>query len=215
MPGPTYSIDRTALVLIDVLNDFLAEDGKLYGQIGPMLEKLDLKPRLEHLLDGARRRGLRVLYAPHGIDEHSFDDVPHILPRFQFGLDNMVFWKGSYGAEFYPPLSPRDGETVLTHHRMFNSFIGTDLDTQLRSNGIEYVVLAGLTSQTCVEGTGRHALEVGYHVTFLTDAVAEFTEQAHQAALEISYPTFGHESLTIEDFFTALDAALEYSRNTA
>lgn len=50
----------------------------------------------------------------------------------------------------------------------------------------------------------RAALEAGYHVTFLKDAVADFTEEAHRAALEISYPTFGHETLTIEEFLNAV-----------
>lgn len=62
------------------------------------------------------------------------------------------------------------------------------------------VVLAGLTSQTCIEGTGRHALEAGFHVTFIKDAVADFTEAAHEAALTISYPTFGHDVLTVTEF---------------
>ncbi|WP_201782076.1 cysteine hydrolase family protein [Pseudomonas sp. RIT-PI-q] len=78
---------------------------------------------------------------------------------------------------------------------------------QLQEQGIEKVILAGLTSQTCVEGTGRDALEAGYHVTFLKDAVADFTEEAHRAALEISYPTFGHETLTIDEFLNAVRGA--------
>ena len=199
-----YSTLSTALILVDVLNDFLAEDGKLAGQIGPMVNKLGLKANLQRLLDGARKAGVRIIYSPHGVDEHSFDDVHHIHPRFQFGLDNKVFWKGSYGGDFYPPLRPRAGEIILRHHRMFDSFHGTDLHDQLRANNLEKVVLAGLTSQTCIEGTGRHALEAGYHVTFLRDAVADFTEKAHQAAIEISYPTFGHAVITIDEFLRSI-----------
>ena len=82
--------------------------------------------------------------------------------------------------------------------------MGTDLNEKLKARGIEKVILAGLTSQTCVEGTGRHAIEAGYHLTFLTDAVAEFNEKAHLAALEISYPTFGFKVLTIDEFLGAI-----------
>src|SRR5207249_2023436 len=98
MANVNYPTDVSVLILVDVLNDFLAEDGKLAAQIGPMVEKLNLK------------------------------------------------------------------------------------------------------------GTGRHALEAGYHVTFLVDGVAEFTEKAHRAALEISYPTFGHEAITIEEFLQSIHA---------
>ncbi|MEU6340862.1 isochorismatase family cysteine hydrolase [Streptomyces sp. NPDC046977] len=203
MHTPAYPPDRTALVVIDLLNDFLAEDGKLSGQIGPMLDALDLRPRLARLLSGARAAGVTVFHAPHGLHDGVFADVEHVLPRFQFAVDHQVFWEGGPGADFHPSLRPRDGDVVVGRHRMFDAFAGTGLDEQLKAHGTEKVVLAGLTSQTCVEGTGRHALEAGYHVTFLTDAVADFTEQAHRAALEISYPTFGHEAITVDEFLAA------------
>ena len=85
------------------------------------------------------------------------------------------------------------------------SFNGTGLAEELHTQRIKKVILAGLTSQTCIEGTGRHALEAGFHVTFLTDAVSEFTEAAHRAALEISYPTFGHEVTTVDEFLGAVE----------
>lgn len=207
MNAPGYPAERTALVLIDPLNDFLAEDGKLSGQIGPELDKTNLRAQLTRLAAAARDAGVTVVYAPHGLHEGVFDDVKHVLPRFQFAVDNQVFWEGTYGADFYPPLAPHDGDVVVGRHHVFDAFAGTDLHEQLASRGIEHVVLAGLTSQTCVEGTGRHALEAGYHVTFLTDAVAEFTEEAHRAALEISYPTFGHEVTTVDEFLAAVEPA--------
>lgn len=204
MNATTYPIGKSALILIDVLNDFLAEDGKVHDQIKPMLVKTNLIENLVRLLDGARKSGIQIIFAPHGLDEHSFEDIPHVIPRFQWAKDNKIFWKDSVGADFFKPLYPQEGEIVVERHHMFNSFFGTDLEKQLRDNGIENVILAGLTSHTCVEGTGRHALESGYHVTFLKDAVSEFTEEAHHAALEISYPTFGHETITIDEFLNAL-----------
>lgn len=199
-----YPRNTSALILVDVLNDFLSDDGKLNEQIKPMVDKMDLKTNLQRLLDGARAAGLTVVYAPHGLDEHTFEGLPYLLPRFQYAKGIEVFWKGSKGADFYEPLKPLPGEFIASRHHMFNSFMGTDLNDHLKAKGIEKVILAGLTSQTCVEGTGRHALESGYHVTFLVDGVAEFTEKAHLAATEISYPSFGHEVLTISSFLEAL-----------
>ncbi len=119
-------------------------------------------------------------------------------------MQNHVFWEGDFGDEFYEPLRPQPGDIIVSHHRVFDAFMGTDLNDKLKARRIEKVILAGLTSQTCVEGTGRHAIEAGYHLTFLTDAVAEFTQKAHLAALEISYPTFGFEVLTINEFLGAI-----------
>lgn len=205
MSSPNYPANQSALILVDVLNEFLAEDGKLHGAIQPMLEKTELIANLQRLLDGARAAGVKIFFSPHGLDEHSFDDIRHLHPRFQMAMDNQMFWKGSRGAQFFEPLRPRPHEFVVSHHRIFSSFQGTDLQVQLQREGIEKVVIAGLTSQTCVEGTGRDALEAGYHVTFLTDAVADFSEQAHRAALDVSYPTFGHETLTVSQFLAAVE----------
>lgn len=205
MTPPSYRADRTALIIVDVLNDFLAEDGQLNAAIAPMLEKVDFTRNVERLLSGARAAGVQVYYAPHGIDEHSFDDIKHVLPVWQNALTRRILWIGSHGDDFYPPLRPHDGDIVLAHHRMFNSFFGSDLHDRLQKAGVENVVMAGLTAETCVEGTGRHALEAGYHLTFLRDAVAEFTDAAHNAALDISYPTFGHAVLTVDEFLAAVE----------
>jgi nicotinamidase-related amidase len=94
----TYPADRTAVVLVDLLNDFFADDGKLNGAIAPMLKEMDLTARLAHLIERSRAGGVRLFYSPHGIDEHSFDDVTTLLPVFQGAVADHVFWKGSTGA---------------------------------------------------------------------------------------------------------------------
>lgn len=204
MANTTYSTDVSALILVDVLNDFLSEHGKINPGIRDQMEKVNLIENLTRLIAGARAAGLQIVYAPHGLHEHSFDDVKYVPLRMQRAMEHHMFWEGEFGADFYEPFRPQPGDIVTGRHRTFNAFMGTDLDAKLKARGIEKVVLAGLTSQTCVEGTGRHATEAGYHLTFLTDGVAEFTAEAHKAALEISYPTFGHEVLTVDEFLGAI-----------
>lgn len=207
MTATRYEPTESALILVDVLNEFLAEDGKLNGMLRLMLDKLALLPRFERLVTGVRRVGLPIVYAPHGQDEHSYEGIKHLHPRMQMARDNKVFWKDSRGADFFAPLAPEPGDIVVSRHGMFNAFNGTDLDEQLKALGIKKIILAGLTSHTCIEGAGRHALEAGYHLTFLTDAVADFTEEAHRAAVEVAYPTFGHQALTVDEFLRAIEPA--------
>ena len=204
MTNATYSTNDTALVLVDLLNDFLAEDGKINSRIKDQIAKVDFMANIERLIDGARGAGLQIVYAPHGLHEHSFDDVHAVPVRMQGAMQYHIFWLGEKGSEFYEPFKPQPGDIVASRHRTFNAFIGTDLEPQLKARGIKNLVLAGLTSQTCVEGTGRHATELGYHLTFLKDGVVEFTDEAHKAAIDISYPTFGHEVLTIDEFLSAV-----------
>lgn len=205
MANPSYSTRDTALILVDVLNDFLSEDGKVNPRIREQLKATNLVENLKRLIAGARAKGMQIVYAPHGLHEHSFDDLKYVPVRMQGAMEHHIFWEGEPGADFYEPLRPQEGDIVTGRHRTFNAFIGTDLDAKLKARGIEKVALAGLTSHTCVEGTGRHATEAGYHLTFLTDAVAEFTPEAHRAALDLSYPTFGHEVLSIDQFLGAIE----------
>lgn len=202
--GMSYSASSTVLLLVDVLNDFLDENGKLASSIGPMIEKTNLRAQLQRLLEGARKSGIKVFYVPHGFHEHSFDGVKHVLPRWQLALQNKVFWIGEWGAEFYEPLRPQEGEVIITRHRSFNAFEGTDLHEQLRIANVENIVLAGLTSNTCIQVTGTQALESGFHVTYIADAVAEFDEAVHMVALEVSYPAFGHEVSTVDEFLNSI-----------
>lgn len=207
MSTASYSTADTALVLVDLLNDFLAPTGKINSRIQPMIEKVGLIENLKRLISGARAKGLTIVYAPHGLHEHSFDDLKYPPVRMQGAMDNKIFWLGEPGSDFFEPFRPQPGDIVTTRHRSFNAFNGTDLDQQLKQRGIERVVLAGLTSHTCVESTGRHATEAGYHLTFLTDGVAEFTPEAHAAAIDISYPTFGQSVLTVDEFLKAIEPA--------
>ncbi len=93
-----YSTGDTALLLVDLLNDFLDEKGKLAPRIGEMLDKTNFKVNLKRLINGARAKGVKIFYVPHGLHEHSFDDVRHIHPRWQWAMENKLFWKGDWGA---------------------------------------------------------------------------------------------------------------------
>ena len=200
MANLIYPTDISALILIDLLNDFLSPKGKVYSRLAAQFEKVNFIPNVTRLIAGASAAGLQIVYAPHGLNEHSFDDVKYIPTRMVSAIEHHIFWEGEFGDDFYEPFRPQEGDIVTSRHRSFDAFMGTDLNEKLKKRGIEEVIFAGITSQTCVEGTGRHALEAGYHLTFLKDAVAEFTDEAHRAAIEISYPTFGHEVLTVDEF---------------
>lgn len=204
MTTATYSTGDTALVLVDLLNDFLSEDGKINSWIKDQITKHNFMANIARLIDSARAAGVQLVYVPHGLHDHSFDDVYAVPVRMQGAMEKHIFWLGEKGSEFYGPFAPKSGDIIASRHRTFNAFMGTDLEPQLKARGIKKLVLAGLTSHTCVEGTGRHATELGYHLTFLKDAVVEFTDEAHKAAVELSYPTFGHEVLTIDEFLAAV-----------
>ena len=97
------------------------------------------------------------------------------------------------------------GDAVAKEHWLTSAFPNTDLDYILRQHGIEYVVVVGLVTNTCVESTGRYAVEMGYHTTFLTDAVAAFSSDEHEAAIKFDYPRIAHAVRTVDEFLSMVE----------
>lgn len=99
---------------------------------------------------------------------------------------------GTWGGEFHPEFSPRDGDAVVLEHWAQSGFANTDLDAQLTQRGIEKIILAGFVTNTCVEGTARFGMELGCHVTLVKDATAAFDREGMHAAHEVIGPRFAH-----------------------
>ena len=85
-----------------------------------------------------------------------------------------------------------------------SGFANTDLDFLLKQHGIDHVIVAGMRANTCIESTARYAVELGYHVTMLTDAVGAFNMEEMRAAVEIDYPVISHIVLSTKEFIAAI-----------
>jgi nicotinamidase-related amidase len=101
---------------------------------------------------------------------------------------------------------PQAGDVIIKEHWAQSGFANTDLDQQLKQHGIEKVILIGLVANTCIESTGRFAMELGYHVTLVTDATAAFSQEMMHAAHKLNGPTYAHEILTTAELISALQA---------
>jgi len=93
---------------------------------------------------------------------------------------------------------------IAKEHWAQSGFANTDLDQQLRQHGISHVILIGLLANTCIESTGRYAMEIGYHVTLVRDATAAFSEEMMHAAHALNGPTYAHAILSTAELLAAL-----------
>jgi nicotinamidase-related amidase len=92
-------------------------------------------------------------------------------------------------------------------HWAQNGFANTDPDFQLKQHGIDRVIVIGLPANTCIESTGRYAMELGYHVTLVKDATAAFSKDRMHTARELNGPNFAHAILTTVDLIGLLPTA--------
>lgn len=198
----------TALLLVDPLNDFISEGGKLWPHLRDVATELDTVANLHRLLGWARARDLRVVFVPHHrADPGDYEGWRFLNPTHEGARLVQPFVRGSWGGDYHPTLRPRAGEIVAREHWLHDGFAGTDLDYRLRNHGIDHLVLAGLRANTCLEATARHAVELGYRVTLVKDATATFHRREWTATMEVNAPTFAHEIRTTAEIVAEVTAA--------
>ena len=198
----------TALLLVDPLNDFISEGGKLWPHLREIATRLDTVANLRRLLAWARESVLRVVFVPHHRAEPGdFEGWRFLNPTHDGAKRIQPFLRGSWGADFHPDLRPRPAEAVVHEHWLHNGFAGTDLDYRLRNYGIDRLILAGLRGNTCVEGTARYAVELGYQVTLVKDATATFQHREWAATMEANAPTFAHAIVTTAELIAGASSA--------
>ncbi|KAK1854691.1 isochorismatase hydrolase [Colletotrichum chrysophilum] len=196
------SATRTALVLVDPYNDFLHPEGALTPHVLDLQEKGTVE-NIRSAVAAARSKGIPIYYGMHQqCNEHTFLGWKHMTPNNVKQKNSQVFKEGSWGAEILQGLEPdpSKGDVVVSRHWNSDSFANTDLDFQLRQREITHLVFAGLTANTCLEASARHAFELGYHVTLLKDATAGWSKELTDAATELIWPLFAQEVLKTEEW---------------
>lgn len=195
---------RTALLFVDPYNDFLAEGGKLWPMVADVANSVGLHANLSAILAAARSVRLPIVIVPHHKAEpDEFRNWAHPTPYQLGGSKMQVFAKGSWGAEWHPDYAPQAGDIVAHEHWTASGFANTDLDMRLKQKGVNRVILIGLIANTCIEGTARSAVDLGYHVTLVRDATAAFSHEAMHAAHEINAPNFAHAVVTTKELLAA------------
>lgn len=165
-----------ALIIIDMLNDFVEEDGLLYSGEGAQ----KIVPFIQEKIKEFRENGDQIIYIcdAHEEDDQEFDMFPaHCV-------------SGTHGAEIYSDLAPETGDKIIKKRR-YSSFFGTDLDISLREKDIKEIHLVGVCTNICVLYTTVDARSLGYDVTVYKDGVATFDEEAHEFALKEMGTTLG------------------------
>lgn len=156
---------RDALVVVDMQRDFMP------GGALPVPEGDKIVPRLNEYIESFFSRGLPLFFTR---DWHPPD---HISFREQGGLWPPHCVQGSEGAQFHPDLTiPQDNRFIISKGTSkdfdaYSGFQGTILDDLLRERGIKRLFVGGVATDYCVKNTVLGAINLGYQVFLLTDAI--------------------------------------------
>lgn len=210
---PTFDKTTTAVLITDPQNDFLREDGLLYKLLADNLKELNTVDNIETLMKTAKSAGYALAVDPlvytsldggwsnAGALQRQLLDMKAL---HRTSLNNAKGFEGS-GADFYGRYKPyiNDGKTiVVAPHKMYGPE-SNDLIYQLRSRGIDTVILGGLVANLCVDSHMRALMENGFKVYVVTDAVAAPGKDAYKAAL-VNYGMIANGVLTTADAVAAM-----------
>lgn len=207
MTGHPYHKEITALLVVDPYNDFISEGGKIWPRIRGVAEANDCVPHMLHVLNAARRAKLRVFYAlHHRYRPGDYETWKYIAPIQKAAWERKTFEYGTWGGEIRPEFEPEAGEIVAAEHWCSSGFANTDLDLQLKKCGIHQLIVIGLIAHTCIEATVRFAAELGYDVTVVKDATADYSDEEMHAALHVNIPNYASAVVTTDEIVTSISA---------
>ncbi|HVW75326.1 MAG TPA: isochorismatase family cysteine hydrolase [Rhizomicrobium sp.] len=182
--------ERTALIVIDMQVDFGAPEGEMARRGADMAAPQAALVQAEALVDAARSARVRVVFVRLFTHPGGENRIIREAKERQNDRDPDLCVEGTRGADFIGP-KPQAGDAIVSKTR-FSAFARTGLGDQLHSWGIDTVVLAGLTTECCIQSSAWNAFEQDFHVLIATDACAAYEEELHRhtlRALELSGAT--------------------------
>jgi ureidoacrylate peracid hydrolase len=198
-----------ALLVIDPYNDFISEGGKLWPRIKNVAAANNCVPHMSQVVAAARKAGIRIFYAMHHrYRPGDYETWKYIAPIQKGAWNSKAFEDGTWGGEIRSEFKPEPGDIVAQEHWCSSGFANTDLDLLLKKHGIHTLIVIGLIAHTCVESTVRFAAELGYDVTLVKDATADYSDQHMHAALATNLPNYASAILTTDEVVEALSAVI-------
>jgi len=169
---------KKALLIIDMLNDFIDPKGTLYcGETAEVIV-----PHIRDLLAQARQAGDHVIFLQ---DSHDPDDL-----EFKKFPPHCV--NGTWGSQIVAALTPADGEQVIPKKR-YSGFFETDLEQVLAAADITEVTVVGVCTSICVMDTVGGLANRDYKTVVPEAGVADFDPDMHQMALRRLRDIYGAE----------------------
>jgi ureidoacrylate peracid hydrolase len=182
---------RSALVVVDMQNGFIHERGSCAKAGFPIGALSSAVAPCAELIVSARRAAVPVVYTRYTYRADFRDGGFMLKEKFPMLADANALVAGTWDQAIVDELAQQSDDFVIDKNRP-SAFHGTPLDSYLKGLGVEDVVVCGVTTNCCVETTVRDAAQRDYRTFVVTDAVAEWEEDRHQAALKTMALLFAH-----------------------
>ena len=158
---------KKALIIVDMINDFVHPDGSLYVK-----GSRSIISYIKKNIDNFHDENKPIFYA---IDSHwKNDEELNLFPPHAI--------KGSWGGNIVNELKPEIKDIVITKRR-YPAFFGTDLDIYLHEMNVKEVNIVGVVTHICIFYTAIFAKLLGYNVNVLIKGIYDFDTNLHELSL--------------------------------
>ncbi|MDH7792304.1 isochorismatase family cysteine hydrolase [Ochrobactrum sp. AN78] len=177
---------KTALVVIDLQEDFLSTTGYFARQGYDPTPLRAILPAVNQLIAACRGAGISIIHTRQGYREDLADMTPYEKWRRQrSGLDGTkALLRSSPGFQIVPELDV-DPQDIIVDKTCNSAFTYTDFEHVLRARGITHLLFSGCTTDVCVHTTLREACDRNFQCLTISDACASGDQYAHEAALHM------------------------------
>jgi ureidoacrylate peracid hydrolase len=182
------AISRSAVVVLDMQNAFLAEGGSLARRGDQIPDAGTVISAVNALVALAHDMEMPVIFTRVIFDAESDSPLRRRL-QSQDGRDRD-YLRGSFGTQLVP-LEERRASDMVLDKTSYDAFQGTGLESTLRTLGIDRLLVAGVLTNICVESCARSAFERGFEVIVVEDATASYSAEAAAASLAVIRRSFG------------------------
>ena len=188
---------KTALVVVDMQNFFMKR-GELLAAAGSD----SIVPNVNRLARAVRQAGGIVVWIQAEARDEAHDTWHTFNDLFQeeaLKYRRESLGRGGDGFKLWPEMDARPEDRFVVKNR-YSAFIqgASNIESVLRSAGIEYVLITGIATNVCCDSTGRDCMMRGFKTTMVSDGNASFTQREHEAALLSFISYFGDVQSTDE-----------------
>lgn len=172
---------KTIFLVMDMMNDLVSATGPSAAGYGAQVAARGVLENTAKAIAACRAAGIPIGFVRVGFSA-DYRECPPASPIFSKARTNKLFQLGTEGTAVHPALAPQPSDFDIVKHRV-SPFYGTSLEPILRANGIERLILSGVSTNGVVHSGARDAHDRDYECVIFEDCCAGVTADEHMHAI--------------------------------
>lgn len=172
---------KSIFLVMDMINDLVGDNGPGAATYVPLMRERNVIENTRSAIAAARKAGVLIGYVRVGFSP-DYRECPPNSPIFSAARQNGRFKLGTPATEVHPALKPQESDFDIVKHRV-SPFYGTSLEPILRAQGVERLILSGVSTNGVVHTGAREGHDRDYECVVFEDCCAGATIDEHKNAL--------------------------------